>query len=126
MTPKSFYPYLISLTLVVGIAVCAVNYLGRVSHDYSEQNRILSELADERAKKIAAALEEEKRQHAAILLRMQAEYDKNREEYEKRIKDLEAKKKKEVSSFVDNHGDDPKGMADALSRSTGFKVYNGN
>lgn len=103
----------------------ASSFISKISHDYSEQNRILSQLADDRAKKIAAALEEEKRQHAAILLRMQAEFDRNKEAYEKKIRELEEKKKKEVSAFVDSHGDDPKAMADALSKSTGFRVYNG-
>lgn len=125
MLSKSLFPYIISLAVVAGVVVYASSFLGRVSHDYSEQNRILSHLADERAKKIAAALDEERRQHAEILNRMQAEFDKNREEYEKRIKQLEEKKRKEVASFVDSHGDDPKGMADALSKSTGFKVYDG-
>jgi len=125
MLSKRLLPYIISLALVAGIAVYACNFLSNTSHDYAEQNRILSQLADERAKKIADALEEEKRQHAAVLLRMQAEFDKNREEYERKIRDLEVKKRKEVTTFVDNHGDDPKRMADELSKSTGFKVYNG-
>jgi len=125
MLSKSLFPYLISLAAVAGVVVYASNFLCKVSHDYSEQNRIMSQLADERAKKIAAALEEERRQHAQILSRMQLEYDRNREEYERRIRELEEKKKKDVASFVDAHSNDPIRMAEALSKSTGFRVYDG-
>lgn len=125
MLSKSLYPYLISLAAVAAIVVYASSFLSKVSHDYSEQNRILSQLADERAKKISAALEEERRQHAQIMSRMQLEYERNREEYERKLKEIEEKKKKDVATFVDNHGDNPKGMAEALAKSTGFKVYDG-
>lgn len=125
MLSKSSYCFIVSFLIIAGVLVYTSNFFSSLSHYYYEQNRILSNLADERARKITIALKEEKRQHDEIILRMQSELDKNKEEYERKIKDLQEKKKKEVSFFVDSHGDDPKSMADALSSATGFKVYNG-
>lgn len=122
---NKIWPHLISLAIIVAIVGYGSHLFDKTSHDYSEQNKELSRLADERVKKVSDALAEEKRQHEEIVRRMQQEYEKNKEEYEKKIRELEKKKIKDVGSFVDNHGDDPKAMADALSKSTGFKVYNG-
>jgi rubrerythrin len=84
----------------------------------------MSNLADQRVKKVNDALAEERNRHEEIVKRMQQELEKNREEYESKIRELEKKKKDGVASFVDNHGNNPKVMADELSKSTGFKVYN--
>jgi Skp family chaperone for outer membrane proteins len=116
--------YLIFVLAIVAMVVFSSNFYGKLSHDYSEQNRILSEIADARAKKISEALSKEKRLREDILVKMQDQLDNSKAEYEKKIKDLEEKKRKEIKSFVDKQGEDPKRMAESLSESTGFKVYN--
>ena len=120
-----FRPYLVTIIFIAGIVFYGSRLLDKARYDYAEQNKALSRHADERLKKVSDALIEEKRQHEEIVQRMQQEYEKNKEEYENKLRNLEKKKSKEVSSFVSNHGDDPKSMSAALSKSTGFKVYNG-
>lgn len=124
MLSKNIYPYLISLAAVAALVVYTNSFLSKVNHNYSEQNKAISQIADEKTKKISAALEEERRQHAQILNRLQLEYERNKEAYEQKLRALEEKKKSNISSFISRHGNNPKEMAESLSKSTGFKVYN--
>jgi hypothetical protein len=118
------WPYLISLSVLLGLLAYGSNLIAKNAHDYSEQMKQMSNLADQRVKKVNDALVEERNRHEEIVKRMQHELEKNREEYESKIREFEKKKKDGVASFVDNHGSNPKVMADELSKSTGFKVYN--
>lgn len=124
MISKDYYLVLTLVIVATVMSVFSSSFYGNLSHDYAEQNRLLSQIADERAKKISEALEKERKQHAQIIARMQEELYNNKEEYERKIRALEEKKKKEVKTFVVTQGDDPKSMADSLSKTTGFKVYN--
>jgi hypothetical protein len=118
------WPHLISLSALLGLLAYGSNLIAKNAYDYSEQMKQMSNLADQRVKKVNDALAEERNRHEEIVKRMQQELEKNREEYESKIRELEKKKKDGVASFVDNHGNNPKVMADELSKSTGFKVYN--
>lgn len=118
--PHAAYVLLLSLVIIF----CA-NYTGKISHDYSEQAKELSRLSDVRAKRISEALEEERRAKELILNRMKDELEKNKVEYEKKIAELTNRKSQDVKQFVEQKGTDVKGMADSLSKATGFKVYDG-
>ena len=121
---NKFWPHLISLSVLLGLLAYGSSLIAKNAYDYSEQMKQMSDLADQRVKKVNDALTEERNRHEEIVKRMQQELEKNREEYENKIRELEKKKKDGVASFVDNHGNNPKVMADELSKSTGFKVYN--
>jgi ribosomal protein S17E len=118
-------PHAVYVSLLSIVIIFCVNYTGKISHDYSEQTKELSRLSDVRARRISDALEEERRAKEEIVKRMQGELDRNKDEYEKKIAELTNKKSKEVKQFVEQKGSDVKGMADSLSKATGFKVYDG-
>lgn len=118
-------PHLLYLTLLSIVVLYGANVLGKMSSDYSEQSKELSRLSDVRSKQISKALEEERKEREDIVKRMQSELERNREVYEKKIAELTSKKSKEVKEFVAQNGSDVKEMANSLSRSTGFKVYDG-
>lgn len=121
---KKFWPHFAYVALIALLLVFGASLYSKSVHDYAKQAEELSKLADTRVVKVAKALEDERKAHEEILNRMQQEFDKNREDYERKIKDLEEKKKKDVNSFVDKHGEDPSAMAEELSKSMGFKVFN--
>lgn len=118
--PHAIYVLLLSIVIII----CA-NYTGKISHDYSEQSKELSRISDVRARRISEALEEERRAKELIVKRMQDELEKNKVEYEKKIAELSNRKSQDVKQFVEQKGTDVRGMADSLSKVTGFKVYDG-
>lgn len=122
---KKIWPHLISLCLLLGMLAYGSRLLSKNAYDYDEQVKQMNRLADQRVKKVNEALEQEKKRHEEIVSQMQAEFEKNRLDYEKKISELEKKKKEGVATFVNNHGEDPKTMASELAKSTGFRIYNG-
>lgn len=121
---NKFWTHFVYIALIASLSVFGMSLYSNNVHDYAKQAEELSKLADTRVVKVSKALEDERKAHEEIINRMQQEFAKNREDYERRIKELEEKKKKDIDTFVNKHGDDPKAMADELSKSTGFRVFN--
>lgn len=121
---KKFWHHFAYVALIACIIAVGTSLYSKSVHDYAKQAEELSRLADTRVVKVAKALEDERKAHEEIINRMQQEFAKNREDYEKKIKDLENKKQKDVGTFVEKHGEDPKAMAEEFAKSTGFRVFN--
>lgn len=120
---KEIIPYVLLVAAVTALFLYGKNQLTAVKYDYEAQATQLKKLHAEEVQKINAARDKEKQQLEENIKVLEDSLAKNKVDYEKKIKDLEEKRKNEVSSFVSKHGDNPVSMAREISATTGFKVY---
>lgn len=99
------------------------NQIAAVKYDYDAQAAELKRLHEEEVTKINEARNREKQQLEENIRVLEASLAENKVEYERKLKELEDKKQKDIASFVSKHGDDPKAMAKEISTTTGFKIY---
>lgn len=120
---KELIPYVLLVFIAGGLFLYGRNQLTAVKYDYEAQAAELKRLHNEELQKINEAREKEKQQLEENIRVLEVTLAKNKVDYEKKIKDLEEKRRKEVGDFVSQHGDNPTAMAREISSTTGFKMY---
>lgn len=107
--------------LVVGTIV-GVLLLRREQVGFADNLKKLQDAHDEEIKRIQAAREQEQREHEANLKKLQDALDAVQKHYDDAKKDLDDKKKREITDLVKQYGDDPDALAQKLSEATGFVI----
>lgn len=108
-------------------ALLAATILGyfffrRQTDSFSDQFKKLQDSHDQEIKAIDEARIEEEKAHEANLKKMQETLDAVQEQYDQKEKDLDARKKAEITDLVKQYSDDPDVLAKKLSEATGFQV----
>lgn len=115
---KKYWQIILVITLgIIGLIVF------KIDHDrLLQQIMDIQKNHDEEIEKINAARDEEKRQHAANVKRLQDAMDTIQRQYDEAKRVLEEEKKKQIKDIVTQYGNDPVGLSEKLSEVTGFKV----
>ena len=110
------------LIVLVLSALAAVVLFRRNIVDFVEDYRKIQQIHSEELQEIERARQEEKTRLEANRLRLEQTLKTIQDQYDAEQLELDAKKKKEIKTIVEKHGDDPEALAEELSRVTGFRV----
>lgn len=103
-------------------AIAAGLFFYKKKTSFADDLKKIQESHDEELKQIQAAREQERLEHEANQKRLQATMDAIQKQYEADKQVLDEKKKAEIRRVFNEYKDDPEGLAEELSKKTGFRV----
>lgn len=121
---KPHIPGMVFALFVVSTFFGAYYYFKRENQGLVGKMQELHKIHEDELKSIKSAQALERKQREENLKTLQKALDDAKADYDKKIKDLEEKKGKEVTGLVNTWRTDPSGaeMAKKLGQITGFKV----
>lgn len=110
------------LFVVIPLCLFAYRFFVSKKNMYELDISALRDIHQLEIDKINAIREEEKKLHEQNLKRLQDTLDSVQKKYDDSIKQLDEKQKKRVEKIVKKYSNDTKGLAEELSKSTGFEI----
>lgn len=110
--------------LLVGFfgAVAAWWYLHTRDTDISKELKDIEDAHNVEIDQIKQAQATEEKQHQADVDKLNTTLQAVQNQYDAQMKQLDDQKKQEITSIVQQYGNDPQALAEQLSNATGFKV----
>lgn len=113
--------------LILSICFLGARYLVsqfKSEHEsFTERVKEIQNIHDEELKKIMDAQAAERERHEQNLKQLQQELTTAMVKHEEKLKELEKQKEAESKRLFEKYKDDPKGLAQEVSRVTGIPVY---
>lgn len=111
--------------LVIG-GIFGVLLFVKRERTFADERKQINETHEEALRKINVIREEERAQHLANQQRLKDTLADIERQYNESKKQLDAKKKAEVTKIFNEHKNDPDALARRLSQATGLKVVDTN
>lgn len=89
---------------------------------FVEDYKKIQDAHNKEIEQIQAARDEERKRLEANKIQLQQTLDAIQKQYDERSRELDAKKKEEIESIINEHGHEPDVLARKLAEATGFVV----
>ena len=110
------------LVLAIPATLLVYNLFVNKQKEYDSSVVELNKIHQRELEKISVLREEERKHHEENIKRLQDSLALVQLQYEKANKKLDEKQKKQVEKIVKKYSNDTKGLAEELSKMTGYKV----
>jgi phage-related tail protein len=116
---KTYWSYIVlAIIAIIGILTMRQGML----QTFVEQFKKINDAHDEEMKLVEDAREKEEQKHKENLEQLQKTLATIQQQYDIAKKELDIKKQQEIEDIIVKYSDDPKGLAERLSKSTGFDI----
>lgn len=121
---KTYRGYIAAVVITLGIVFGGYLLVKREKNDVLTLLKNQQAIHDEEIKKIEKAYEDERKEHAANLLKLQSTLDEIQRKHDEDMRVFEVNKTEKVEKLVTTWKKDPTGvdMANQLGKITGFQV----
>lgn len=125
---KHWQPILVGIAAVIVVWQIRSFFVKRENDLLRRESALLTKLDDIdkehkiQIEKIKKAYEEEQKRREENIRRLEEDLKVSKEKYCILVKELEDKKRKNITKLVDDYKEDPKGLAEKVKKITGFEL----